>query len=116
VYESDTALGIGNGFVISPYSRYVASTEGSGAADACVVDTRLIFFEIAPDYRSVKALKQEQFTGITVPPDSSVYPTDVGGWDNDNQYVVPLSVTCSLNKGLPGTYVFNMMQLTVEKK
>ena len=116
VYESDTALGIGSGFVISPSSSYVASTEGSGAADACVVDTRLIFFEIAPDYRSVKALQQEQFAGISVPPDSSVYPTSVGGWDNDNQYVVPLSVTCTLNKGLPGTYVFNMTQLTVEKK
>jgi hypothetical protein len=116
VYESDTALGIGSGFVISPSSRYIASTEGSGAADACVVDTHLIFFEIAPNYRTVKALKQEQFAGITTPPDSSVYPTDVGGWENDNQFVVPLSVTCSLNKGLPGTYVFNMMQLTVAKK
>jgi hypothetical protein len=116
VYESDTAVGMGSGFVISPTSLYIASTEGSGGGDACFVDTRLIFFEIAPDYRSVKALKQEQFAGISAPPDSSVYPTEVGQWENEEQYVVPLSVTCTLDKGLPGSYVFNMMQLTAVKK
>lgn len=116
VYESDTELGIGSGFVISPYSPYIASTEGTGSGDACFVDTRLIFFEIAPDYRSVKAFKQEQFAGLPALPDSSVYPTEVGQWENENQYVVPLSVTCTLNKGLPGSYVFNMIQLTAVKK
>jgi hypothetical protein len=116
VYESDTAIGMASGFVISPSSRYVASTEGSGFADACLVDTRLIFFEIAPDYRSLKVLKQEQFDGIAAPPDSSVYPADVGRWENDHQYVVPLDVTCTTNKGLPGSYVFDMMALTMEKR
>jgi hypothetical protein len=116
IYESDTAVGIGNGFVISPSSRYIASIEGSGVADACLVDTRLIFFEIAPDYRSVKAIKQAQFAGIVAPPDSAVYPADAGRWESENQYVVPLNVTCTTNKGLPGTYVFNLLQLTVEKR
>jgi hypothetical protein len=116
VYESDTALGIGNGFVISPYSNHIASTEGSGSGDACFVDTRLIFFEIASDYRSMKVLRQEQFDGLPNLPDSSVYPTEVGRWEDEGQYVVPLSVTCTLNKGLPGTYVFNMTQLSAVKQ
>ena len=116
VYESDTMLGIGSGFVISPYSRYVASTEGSGAADACFVDTRLIFLEVAPDYRSVKAIKQEQFDGIPTLPDSSVYPREMGQWEDEDQYAVRLSVTCTINKGPQGTYVFNMIQLTAAKK
>jgi hypothetical protein len=80
------------------------------------VDTRLIFFEIASDYRSVKVLKQEQFSGLPALPDSSVYPTEVGQWEDEGQYLVPLSVTCTLNKSLPGSYVFNMTQLTAVKK
>jgi len=116
VYESDTALGIGSGFVISPYSNHIASTEGSGGGDACFVDTRLIFFETASDYRSVKVLKQEQFSGLPTLPDSSVYPTAVGQWEDEGQFEVPLSVTCTLNKALPGSYVFNMTQLSAVKK
>ena len=116
VYESDTALGIGSGFVISPYSNHIASAEGSGGGDACFVDTRLIFFEIADDYRSVKILKQEPFAGLPTLPDSSVYPTAVGQWEDEGQFVVPLSVTCTLNKALPGSYVFNMTQLSAVKK
>jgi len=115
LYKSETALGERGGLSVSPDGRYVASVEGSGYGDACIVDSKLIFFEVASDYKNAKAIKQEKFTGIPASVDGVVYPVRDGIWQNNTQYLVTLDGTCSVDKSKMGPYLFNVSNLTAAK-
>jgi hypothetical protein len=116
LYESETALGIVDGLMVSPDGRYVMSSEGSGGGDACFVDLQVIFFEIAGNFQSAGVIHQDQFEGLPNVPDSSVYPVEVGAWQNNNEYGVPLKLTCVTDESLAGQYVFDMASMTATKK
>jgi hypothetical protein len=116
LYEGDTALGGQVGLTVSPDGKYIASSEGSGFGDACFVDVRMLFFEVVDDFQRVKAIEQEQFSGLPEIPDGVVYPTDAGRWEANARFAVPLGVTCAPDESLNGTYVFDVDGLTVTRK
>lgn len=115
LYKSDTAFGRHGGPIASPDGKYIASLEGSGFADACMVDSRLIFFELASDWQSMRVIKQEQFSGIPASNDGVVYPREDGVWEADNLYRVTLDGTCSVDQNQLGPYVFNISALKATK-
>jgi hypothetical protein len=112
IYKSDTSFAGRNGPMASPDGKYVASLEGSGFADACFVDSRVIFFEIASDFNSAKVIKQQEFSSVPVFNDSTVYPLDDGYWLNSNSFVVTLDGTCYADKSKLGSFVFNAANRT----
>lgn len=116
VYASDMPITASNGLLVSPDGRFVASQEGSGFGDACFVDVRMIFFEIAGDFRSARVFKQGQFGGIPVVKEGVIFPAEAGGWVGSGQFAVPLSATCAPDGSLNGSYVFDLEKLTVTKK
>jgi len=116
LYKSETAFGGHAGPLLSTYERYIVSLEGSGYGDACGVDSRLIFLELSNDHQSVvKAIKQEQFTGLPTSSDGIVYPMDDGTWEADNLFRVTLDGTCSTDRNQLGSYLFNIAALTATK-
>ena len=112
LYTHTTSMGR---LVVSPDSHYIASMEGSGFADACFVDSKLIFFELAGDLRSATSMKQEQFSGVPEAPDSSVYPVEAGTWQSDTEYLVTLDGTCIIDQNLMGAYLFDVQGLSAKK-
>jgi len=112
LYKSDTSFAGRGGPVPSPDGKYVASIEGSGFADACVVDSRMIFFELASDYRSMRMSKQDDFSGLPTLDNSSLYPIEDGYWENSTSYVVTMDATCNTGRGQVGAYSFNMLNRT----
>jgi hypothetical protein len=102
-------------FSFSPDGRYISSIEGSGFVDACFVDSRLIFFELASDFRTARSIRQEAFSGISTAPDTVVYPVEGGTWHNETKYLVPLNGTCNFDQNLVGTYVFDLSELHAKK-
>lgn len=112
LYQNTVAFG---SFSFSPDGHYIASIEGSGFGDACFVDSRLIFFELASDFRSVRTIKQEQFSGISAAQDTVVYPVEEGTWQNETKYLVALNGTCNFDQNLIGMYVFNLSEMQARK-
>ncbi len=109
LYKSDTAFaGIG-GPVASPNGRYIASLEGSGFADACSIDTRLVFFELTSDFDLANVVKQQDFSGLPAFNEGLIYPAEQGYWQNGNTYLVNLDGTCNSDKSKLGPYTFNMV-------
>ena len=115
VFESQAALGIESGFMISPDGRYVATSEGSGGGDACFVDLKLVFFKVGNDFRNVNVVYQEQFSGLPDFPDSTLYPSPGGTWQSDTEFMTPIKLTCSLEQS-PVGYVFDVANLTVARE
>jgi len=115
LYKSDTAFSGYAGPVASPDGKYIASLEGSGFGDACFVDSRLIFFELAADLKSAKSIKQEQFAGLPSATDSFVYPVEDGEWVTGNLYLATMDGTCAVDKSKMGPYLFNPSNLTAAK-
>ena len=113
LHESDSALGVVGGLVISPDGRYAVSTEGSGDADACFVSLQLMFFEMGGDFQSATVIRQEQFEGIPNVPDSTVYPVNAGTWQSGSQFAVSLKLTCVTDDSLAGLYLFDLSNRTV---
>jgi hypothetical protein len=107
LYSSDTSFNGHAGPVPSPDGKYIASLEGSAYADACMVDSRLIFLELAADFNGVKPIRQEEFTGLPVSNDGTIYPAEDGTWQNSDTYRVRLDGTCSSDKTKLGLYTFN---------
>ena len=99
----------------SPDNRYIASIEGSGFGDACFMDARLIFFELASDFRTARSIKQEKFTGISAPQDTVIYPVEDGSWQSETEYLVPLNGTCNFDQNLAGMYLFDLTELSAQK-
>lgn len=112
LYQNTVAFG---SFSFSPDGHYIASIEGSGFGDACFVDSRLIFFELASDFRTVRTIKQEQFSGISATHDTVVYPVEEGTWQNETKYLVALNGTCNFDQNLIGMYVFNLSEMQARK-
>jgi hypothetical protein len=107
LYKSDTSFNGHAGPVASPDGKYIASLEGSAYADACTIDSRLIFFELAADFNSVKPIKQEEFTGLPVFIGGTLYPVEDGTWQNGDTYRVRLDGTCNSDTTKLGFYTFN---------
>ena len=103
-------------FVISPDGHYFASAEGSGFGDACLIDSKIVIFELSDDFQQVTRHVQDDFSGIPSGPDMSVYPINVGGWLSNTQFRVPLDFTCTTDTNLKGLYTFDMSNLSVEKE
>ena len=103
------------GPVFSPDGRFIASLEGSGFGDACLVDSRLIFFEVASDFQSVQPITQDQFTGFPVFNEGFVYPVEDGEWKTENLYLVTLDGTCNADKSQMGPFLFNLSDRTTAK-
>ncbi|MCI0607647.1 MAG: hypothetical protein L0Z71_01115 [Anaerolineae bacterium] len=112
LYQNTVSFG---NFSPSPDGHYIASIEGSGFGDACFVDSRLIFFELASDFRSIRSIKQEQFSGISAAQDTVVYPVEEGTWQSETEYLAPLNGTCNFDQNLVGTYVFDLSRLNAQK-
>ena len=116
LYESDTMLGTVGGLSISPDGRFFGASEGSGDGDACFLLLHLLFFEIAPDFGSIRVMEQKQFDGIPDNPDTSVYPTAPGTWLDATHFSAPLSFTCVTDESLAGEYVFDLVNGKASRK
>ena len=112
LYQNTVPLGK---FSFSSDGRYISSIEGSGFGDACFVDLRLIFFELASDFRTSRSIRQEEFSGISTAPDTVVYPVEGGTWHNETKYLVSLNGTCNFDQNLVGTYVFDLVEMHTRK-
>ncbi len=88
--------------------KYIAGLIGSGFGDACFVDSRLIFLEVASDFKNAKTIEQKSFIGVPSVADSVVYPVAEGSWWNGNQYLVTLNGTCGMDPSLLGPFVFDV--------
>jgi hypothetical protein len=110
LYKSDTVLGETSGLIPSPDGHYVATVEGTGYGDACFVDGHLMIFALAGDYRRASTIRQEQFTGVPLAKNSSVFPVDVGAWRSNTQYFTKLNGTC-VAQSLIGMYSFDVASL-----
>ena len=112
LYKGDSPLGPMGGLYVSPNGKYVAGIEGSGFGDACSLDSKVIFFEVASDHKSAKTSRQDQFAGVPISTTGTVYPTIVGTWTSNTQYTVYLNETCSTDRALAGNYVFDVPGLS----
>ncbi|HET9907987.1 MAG TPA: hypothetical protein VFQ23_15155 [Anaerolineales bacterium] len=112
LYKNTNQLGK---FSFSPDGRFAAGFDGSGFGDACLVDLRMIFFEFASDFRSVRTIKQDQFSGISAEPNIVIYPVEEGTWQNETKYLVSLNGTCNFDQNLVGKYVFDLLELNAKK-
>jgi hypothetical protein len=115
LYESDTAFAGRAGPQVSPDGHFIASLEGSGFGDACLIDSRLIFFELAGDFQSVKPIMQEQFAGFPASNEGFIYPVEDGEWKTSDLYFVNLDRTCEVDRSQLGPYLFNMSNLTTTR-
>jgi hypothetical protein len=95
--------------------KYIAGLVGTGYGDACVVDSQLLFFKLAGDYKSAEAIQQEKFTGLPVATEGMVYPAQEGAWQNNGQYAVTLNGTCDVNQSLLGVYSFDLLSLKADR-
>jgi len=115
LYQSNTSFAGRAGPQVSPDGHFIVSLEGSGFGDACMVDSRLIFLELASDLKSVKPIMQEQFGGFPASNDGFVYPAEDGEWKANDLYLVTLDGTCAVDKSQMGSYLFNVSNLTTAR-
>jgi hypothetical protein len=100
---------------VSDGTYLVAGVEGSGYADACLVDARVVIFEINQEFEASSRYVQEDFAGIPTGQGMSVYPSDQGEWLNNTAFRIPLDFTCTTDPSLKGFYVFDLSNLSVAK-
>ena len=108
LYKADSRFQGYGGPQPSLDGKYISGLLGSGFGDACFMDSSLIFFEVAGDFESVKAIEQKNFSGVPSKADSVVYPAQEGAWRAGNQYAVTLIGTCGIDPSLMGAYVFDV--------
>ncbi len=112
LYKNDIMFTGRAGPLVSPSGRYIASLEGSGFGDACLVDSRLNFIELASDYGSRRVIQQAEFSGLPSFEGGSIYPVEDGAWQSDHEYLVTLAGTCTADQSQLGPYVFNLEERT----
>lgn len=112
IYRSDIPFAGYAGPMPSLDGRYIASLQGSGYGDACIVDKSLIFFELAGDFRGATPIKQQDFSGLPAFNEGWVYPMDDGGWQDGNVYRVTLDGTCNADKSKLGLFLFHVPDRT----
>jgi hypothetical protein len=100
---------------VSDGTYLVAGVEGSGYADACLVDARVVIFEISQEFEASSRYVQDDFAGIPTGQGMSVYPSDQGEWLNNTEIRIPLDFTCTTDTTLKGFYVFDLSNLSVAK-
>jgi hypothetical protein len=115
LYQSESALGVVGGLVISPDGGHIGSTEGSGDGDACFMSLQLIFFEMAGDFQTAGAIPQNQFEGLPNIPDSTLYPVEAGIWQSGTEFAAPLRLTCVTDETLAGSYLFDLGSMSATK-
>jgi hypothetical protein len=103
------APGSGSGYLI-------AGVEGSGYADACGVDARLVIFEVSQAFEVGSRYDQEDFTGLPGGQDIVAYPSEQGQWSSDHQFRVPMDFTCTTDTSLKGSYIFDLNGMSVVKE
>ena len=108
LFKSNTSFAGRTGPVVSPGGRYIASLQGSGFGDACLVDSQLIFIELAGDLKSMRVIKQAEFSGLPAFNEGFIYPVEDGTWQSDRTYLVTLDGTCNSDKSQLGPYMFNL--------
>lgn len=113
VYRGDAAFSGTLGPAPSPDGRYIAGVEGSGYADACFMDKRLIFFDVASNFSSVQPVKQAEFSGLPVLSGGVFFPVEAGYWENESSYFVVLSAACNPSQNDVGNFHFNLQNRTV---
>lgn len=114
LYESDTSFAGRVGPQVSSDGRFIASLEGSGFGDACLVDSRLIFIELASDLRSMRVIRHSEFSGLPASNEGSIYPVEDGSWQSENTYLVTLDGTCNSDQSQLGPYMFDPVERTAE--
>jgi hypothetical protein len=77
------------------------------------MDAKVIFFELAGDFKGAKVSRQDQFAGFPALKDQSLYPPMVGTWINNTQYASALNETCGTGRSLSGFYLFDLARKTV---
>lgn len=112
IYQSDTSFGGRGGPVASPDGKYIATVRGSGFADACTVDSNLVFFQLTNNFDVFGVIQQDAFAGWPVFSQSSVYPVEDGYWENPTTYHVVLDGTCNADKGKLGAFTFDVVNRT----
>ena len=116
LYKSDTMLGATGGLSISPSGLLIATSEGTGDGDACFVSQHMLFLEMGASFKGVRVFQQKLFTGLPTNPDSSMYPSGLGAWQNDSEFVVPMKITCITDETLAGDYVFDVANVKAARK
>jgi hypothetical protein len=111
IYISETSFQGHAAPLPSPNGRYIVGLEGSGYADACMIDSHLIFFELNSDYIINNVVKQAEFSGLPSANDGTIYPVEDGTWQ-DGIYLVNLDGTCNADRSKLGPYTFNMADLS----
>jgi hypothetical protein len=112
IYQSDTSFGGRGGPVASPDGKYIATLRGSGFADACMVDSNLVFFQLTDKLDVFGVIQQDAFAGWPVFSDGSVYPAEDGFWQDPTTYHVVLAGTCSADPSKLGPFDFNVVNRT----
>jgi hypothetical protein len=112
LYKSDTSFAGRAGPMPSPDGKYIASLEGSGYGDACIVDSQLVFLELGAVFDTVKPIKQENFSGLPAFNEGTIYPVEDGYWESGNTYRLTLDGTCNADTNKLGTYLFNIADRT----
>ena len=107
LYKSDISFMGRAGPVVSPNGRYIAGLEGSGFGDACLVNSHLIFIELASDLGSMRLIPQAEFSGLPSFEGGFIYPVEDGTWLSDNDYLVTMDGTCTVNRSQLGPYLLN---------
>jgi hypothetical protein len=115
VFKGDNSFAGHNGPVPSPNGKYIASMIGSDYGDACAKDMQMIFFQVAPDFRSVTSVYQQNFTGLPAFNESWIYPMDDGYWENDNTFRVTLDGTCNPDRSQLGSFRFDLLSNTASR-
>jgi hypothetical protein len=75
----------------------------------------LIFIELASDLKSMRVIKQAEFSGVPVSSEGSIYPVEDGTWQNENSYLVTLDGTCNADKSQLGPYLFDLSTRSASK-
>ncbi len=115
VFKGDNSFAGHNGPVPSPNGKYIASMIGSDYGDGCFKDMQVIFFQVAPDFRSATFMYQQNFTGLPAFNESWIYPADDGYWENENVFRVTLDGTCNADRSKLGNFLFDLSNNTASQ-
>jgi dipeptidyl aminopeptidase/acylaminoacyl peptidase len=103
---------------VSPDGQTIAALKGSGYADACFVDQRLVFLRLAPGLAAAQPVDLQSFDGYpSVGQDQTFYPTSNVTWVSGGLAIGLFRITCTLDTIAAGRYLIDpigrhMVQIT----
>jgi hypothetical protein len=93
---------------VSPDGLMIAGLQGSGYVDACMVDSRLSFLQVASDRSSVQVIDFSGFTGYPqTGSDQTFYPLANVTWVADHTTYAEFGQTCLPDFGIAGRYMID---------